>query len=415
MKTKVLPLTSEFPALNCRVDGKKMVYLDSACTALKMRSAAAAQKDFLLSLGACGGKRSSHVFSREVEGRYYAARAGVADFIGAGAPEEIIFTSGTTEAANILAGSFPFEKGRDEVVLSPLEHNSVFLPFYNLARAGGIKLKVLPLKDGKPDAGSLKRTLSRRTALLCVTRASNFLGGAVDMVPFAEAARRSGAALFSDAAQYLSSHREDVSASGIDALAFSGHKLGAPFGTGALYVRSGLLSRMKPSKVGGGVVESVNLRDGRYEVKYLDNYQGFEAGIQNYAGAVALARTLAVLENTGRSLIRAHMENLVEYACSALAGMKGVRVVGQIMELKKGAMVPIVPSKAGFSVADFNIFLNNYYKDRFIAVRTGRHCADLAALASGIKETIRLSFFIYTSREDIDAFILALRKYVSLL
>ncbi|MBU2572813.1 MAG: aminotransferase class V-fold PLP-dependent enzyme [Elusimicrobia bacterium] len=414
-KKPVFPFTKEFPALARGLGGRKMIYLDSACTALKMRSAAGAHNELLLHLGGCGGRRSSHALARAVEELYGGARADAAVFTGAQSPDEIIFTSGATEAANIFAGGFPFTPEKNEVILSPLEHNSVFLPFYNLSKTGKIKLKVMPLKGFKPDIKAFARMLSKRTALVCAARASNFFGGVIDLKSIAELARQAGAAVFSDDAQYAPTHPVGAASSGADALAFSGHKLGAPFGTGVLWVKKALLNRLNPFKVGGGVVKSVERSGSGFEVEYLRDYQGFEAGIQNYAGAFAMARAFKTLSALGHENIRAHMAEIVSYAYERLSAVRKIKVLGEPEDLKNGALLPFVPAGRAFSPADLNIFLNTYYKDRFIAVRTGRHCADLASLNSGLAETARLSFFVYTSKRDIDVFISALQKYLSFL
>ncbi|MFA6435183.1 MAG: aminotransferase class V-fold PLP-dependent enzyme [Elusimicrobiales bacterium] len=416
MKTNpVLPLAGEFPALGRKFGGRKMIYLDSACTALKLRPAAEAQKAFLLDLGGCGGSRSSHALARAVEEKCSAARAAAAEFTGAAGPGEIIFTSGTTEAANMFAGAFPFTPARNEVILSPLEHNSVFLPFHELSKTGKIKLRIIPLKGLKPDLAAFGRMLGRRTALVCAARASNFFGGVTDFGRLAAMARSAGAAVFFDDAQYAPTHAVRAAESGADALAFSGHKLGAPFGTGVLWVKKGTLAGLKPFKTGGGMVKSV-ARSGRgFKAGYLDDYQRFEAGIQNYAGAIGLAEAFKVIKAAGPEAVRAHMRMLLRRAFSALSGFRRIRILGEAADLERGAMLSFVPVKNAFAPADLNIFLNSYFKDRFFAVRTGRHCADLASLMSGIRETVRISFFLHTSKSDIDAFAEALEQYFSFL
>jgi len=414
-KKITLPLTGEFPALERRFGGRKMIYLDSACTALKMKSAAEAQKEFLLDLGGCGGKRSSHALARAVEEKYTAARSAAAEFVGAASPGEIIFTSGTTETVNIFAGAFPFTPAKNEVILSPLEHNSVFLPFYNLSKTGKIKLRVMPLKDLKPDLDAFGRMLNKKTALVAATRASNFTGGVTEFGKMAAMARAAGAAVFADDAQYAPTHAVLAQESGADALAFSGHKLGAPFGIGVLWIRDGMLARLKHFKVGGGVVKKVDFSGRGFKVEYLGDYQGFEAGIQNYAGAIGLAKAFETLKAVGPEAVRAHMIKLSRHAFAALAGFRQIKILGEPGDLERGALLSFVPVKGAFAPADLNIFLNNYLKDRFVAIRTGRHCADLASLLSGIGETARISFFIHTSKGDIDAFVEALDKYLSFL
>jgi cysteine sulfinate desulfinase len=189
--------------------------------------------------------------------------------------------------------------------------------------------------------------------------------------------------------------------------------MGAPYCTGALYVNRNLLGRLRPWRVGGGTIEEVSFSGGQYKVKYLDNYQGFEAGVQNYSGASALAVGLARLEKAGFADIRAHVSGLVDGALTGLTGVKGIRALGRREDLLEGSLISIVPEKRGFSVPDFNLFLNRQVKNRFIAVRAGRHCADLACLASGLRETIRISFFVYNTQDDTACFIRALEKYIS--
>ena len=415
MNPKIKALNAEFPALKENFGGRRLVYLDSACTVLKMRCAAEAQRRHMLLLGGCGGKRSMHSLATAMEEDFHAARACVARFVGAESPEEVVFTAGATDAANLLANSFPFTPRRNEVVLSPLEHNAVFLPFERLAAAGRIKIRVAPLKGFRVDMDGLAKLIGPRTALVCLNHASNIFGGVSDVAAAAGLAHAAGAFLFSDDAQYAPTHGGSSLAAGADACAFSGHKLGAPFFTGALALRRGLLERLRPWLVGGGTVESVTASAGRYAVKYLGGYQGLEAGVQNYSGAAGLAAAIDRLHKAGFGNIRAHVAGLVAAALDELAGIKGVRVLGDRADLLNGSLITLAPLKKGFSVPDFNLFLNRAVKGRMIAVRTGRHCADLACLNSGYSETIRISFFSYNTPADAALLAGALRRYLALL
>jgi cysteine desulfurase/selenocysteine lyase len=415
MNKNMAALRAEFPTLEERFGGRRLVYLDSACTVLKLRSAADAQRRHMLLLGGCGGKRSLHSLASAMEEAFYAARSRVAAFMGAGSPEEVIFTAGVTDAANLLANSFPFTPQRNEVVLSPLEHNAVFLPFERLAAAGRIKLRVAPLRDFRTDLAGLARLVGRKTALVCVTHAPNVFGGACDVKAAAAIAHGAGACLFCDDAQYAPSHGSCGAADGADACAFSGHKLGAPYFTGALCVRRPLLERLRPWRVGGGTVEAVAASGGSYRASYLGGYQGFEAGVQNYSGAAGLAAALERLDKAGFPAIRAHVAALVAGALKSLGGIKGIKILGNPGEIPDGSLISIAARKKGFSVPDFNLFLNEAVRGRLIAVRTGRHCADLACLNSGYSETIRLSYFAYNTPEDTACFAAALEKYLALL
>jgi len=403
----------EFPALGSRINGGRLVYLDSACTMLKMRASAEAQKRFLLEKGFCGGKRSAHLPAVAVEEAFFEARRAVARFIGAAAAEEMIFTAGTTDSFNLFLSSFPFEGGRREVLISPLEHNAVFLPLLNMAKSGRIRLRVIPLKNWAPDLAAYRKLLSRRTALVCLNRASNVFGGLTDTAPFARLAKEAGAKVFLDLAQSLPTHEENVRSAGADACAFSGHKLGAPFGTGALYVERSLMDRLAHGKVGGGTVRRVLKTGGGFGAQYLSGYQGFEPGVQNYAGAAALAVSAGVLLETGLPAIRAHVEGLVAYGLKKLSTVRALRVAGDSSRLGLGSIIPLVAAAPGFSSADFSLYLNHGLKGRVIALRVGRHCADLPVILSGLDDVIRLSFFAYNDRADIDAFIKALEEYCS--
>lgn len=431
MNKALAALNKEFPALKSRSGGRRLVYLDSACTVLKMRGAADAQRGNLLRLGGCGGRRSFYTLSAVMEEEFEAARRTVADFMGAGSPGEIIFAGGVTDAVNLLANSFPFTKDRNEVVLSPLEHNAVFLPFERLAAAGRVKLKVLPLKGLAPDLDALPRLLGRRTALVCLNHASNIFGGRQELRRAAAMTRAAGAYLFSDDAQFSPTHGSSAAAEGADACAFSGHKLGAPYCTGALYVRRELMSKLRPWRVGGGTVEGV-VRDGGsqssphrqramppcsggYRVKYLGGNRGFEAGVQNYAGAAGLAAAIKRLERAGFGNIRAHVSGLVMDAHDRMSAIKGVRVLGDKAALAEGSLISIVPEKRGFSAQDFALFLDSSVKGLSIAVRSGRHCADLACLSSGVKETLRLSYFAYNTPADTELFARALGRYLKMI
>ena len=253
----VAALRARYPALDAEVAGKRLVYLDSACTALKPRRVAERLSDFYSNWGGCGGKRSPHLLSQQVEEWFMSARLAVAAFLRADGANEIVFTSGTTEAANLIARAFPYDSGRREVVITDLEHNAVALPFLEAARRGEIDLKICRAEDGRLDLNRLESMISKRTALLAVTHASNVMGGVVPVAEAAKLARRAGARTFVDDAQYLATHSEDVSTLGADFVAFSGHKLGGPFGLGVLWGREQELNRLNHYKVGGGTIKSL--------------------------------------------------------------------------------------------------------------------------------------------------------------
>lgn len=402
---------SYFPALSASVQGKKMIYLDNACTALKSRPVVKKMEEFCLYFGVCGGKRSTHLLSQEAESQIQDCHSGIADFIGAESSKEIVFTSGTTESANLLAQAFPYTPKRREVIITDLEHNSVFLPFYNLHQQGKIKLKICPSQNGHIDLNKIKEMISDKTALVAATRASNVLGGTQPLAQICQLAHRWGTLVFSDEAQHLSSHRENVASLNVDFAAFSAHKLGGPFGFGVLYGKENLLNRLLPSKVGGGTVKSVTWKRSFPEVIYLDAPEKFEAGIQNWGAAIGTLEAIRVLNAIPQSALRSHISGLVRYAAEELSKFPEVKILGEIDHLTQGALVSFYPTHPNFSLQDFNLFLNHELGPRFIAARIGEHCAHLIHQRLKIPSTMRISFFAYNTKKDIAFFLEALKSY----
>lgn len=402
----------EFPSLQQAFAGKRLVYLDSACTALKPRRVAERLSDFYLNWGGCGGKRSTHLASQQVETWMAEARAVVAGFAGAESPNEIVLTSGTTEAVNLVARAFPFRAERREVVLTDLEHNAVFLPFYEAARRGEITLKFARQKDGRVENAELERLISPQTALLCLTRASNVMGG---VQPVAEACRLAhgrGAQVLCDYAQFYSSHRESLSEVNVDYAVFSGHKLGGPFGVGALYGKENRLNGLGHYKVGGGTVKSVSWPESGPQADYLDAPMRFEAGVGNFGSTLGFAEALTFLSGLPARELREHMAALVRRAALALTRFPQIRVLGEPERLAEGSLVSFYPVHKEFSVTDFNLFLNHELPGRAIAVRAGEHCAHLLHLSLKIPATVRLSFFAYNTEAEVDLFLEALEGYI---
>ncbi len=409
----VARVRAEFPALDETFEGRRMVYLDSACTALKLKRAADKAHEFSLRLGGCGGKRSTHLASQAAEEALQEARAEVAGHLGADSPNAIAWTSGTTEAVNWVARGFPYPPERREVVISDLEHNSVFLPFYDEAQRGGVELKICPSRDGRVDLDRLEALVTTRTALVAVTRASNVYGGVQPLDAIVRLAHSKGARVLADMAQYLPTHREDVAARDVDFAAFSGHKLGAPFGIGALYGKERLLNSLGPVRVGGGTVRAVAWGgSGLPEVSFLDAPQRLEGGVGNFAGAVGLAEAIRYSRELPETLVRAHLAGLVRRAADGLSRYSQVRVLGRPERLAEGSLVSFVPVHPEFSVADFNLFLNHELDGRFIAVRAGEHCAHLLHRSLKIAATVRASFFAYNTAEEVDLYVDAVGAYL---
>ncbi len=405
-------LRALYPALGREVNGKRLVYLDSACTALKPARVAERLADFYANWGGCGGKRSTHLLSQQVEDWFQDARRAAARFLNAESPNEIVFTSGTTEAANIVCGGFPFDAERRKVVMTDLEHNAVALPFIEKARRGEIELVICPTENGVLDLDRLINHLDDKTALLAITHASNVMGGVVPVAEAAKLARRKGIKVFVDDAQYLGTHREDVSTLGADFVAFSGHKLGGPFGIGVLWGHETELNRLGVWKLGGGTVKSVawDLKSAPEPV-YLDAPGRFEAGVQDFGGALGLHEALKLRESLPEAALRAHVGGLVRRLADGLRKLDAVRVLGRSEDLEKGSLVSFAPAHPDFSPVDFNLYLNHELNGKFIAIRVGEHCAHLQHRRLGVDATARASLGAYNTEAEVDLFLDAARAY----
>ncbi|MBI3297885.1 MAG: aminotransferase class V-fold PLP-dependent enzyme [Elusimicrobia bacterium] len=402
-----------FPALERRVAGKKLIYLDNACTALKSSRVAASLAEAHELWGACGGRRSTHLLAQEIEQRYQSARKSVARFLNAEREGDVVFTSGTTEAVNLVARGFVFDGARREVVVGAWEHNSVLLPFLEAEARGACAVRVCPVKDGRLDLDALEGLITDKTALVALARSSNVLGGVLPAAQVGRLCRRKGAKLFLDDAQFLSSHREDVRACGADFVAFSAHKLGGPFGVGVLWGEDRAMNALRPAAPGGGTVKEVVLEGGRPVPRWLDSPMRHEAGVPNIPGAVGLAAAIELLGSWDPGAARAHVSGLVERLLAGLGKVSEVAVVGDPAALMEGSLAAFAPVHPSFSIKDFNLYLNHELGERFVAVRAGDHCAHLLHASLGLKETLRVSFFAYNTAEEVDLFLDALKSYAA--
>lgn len=382
------------------------IYLDSACSALKMRKALKSFEE-VCKWGGCGGKRTTHIFSRKIEEYFEKARFNIARFLNANT-NEIVFTSGTTDGFNRLATSIKTTRGNN-IIISALEHNSVFLPFYEKSKREGLNLIIIPLKNFKPDITFFEDVVNENTDIISLTMASNIFGGCVDVKSFIKIARKKSpkALIILDAAQYITSHKIDVKEIDCDVLCFSGHKLGSPYGIGVMYIKENIIKKLNITYRGGGTIKEIKFYGNKIDIDYLDSFYGFEAGIQNYAGAYALSTVIDMINEISYQKIRNHIKTLVEYTCQKLNEIDDIKILGD--NITEGSIVSFIPKNKKFSVKDFEIFLSQ--KKPSIALRTGRMCADLACIYSKIREVIRISFFIYNSKNDVDIFVDALKDY----
>lgn len=407
-------IKKEFPVFQRKINSKKLIYFDNACTVLKPKPVIKAVSDYYQNLGACSGDRSSHHLSWQTQELIEQAREKVKEFINASSTKEIIWTRNSTEGINLVAASFPFKKPKNEVVVTLLEHHSNLLPFYEQSLRRHFKIKIVPpTKDGKLDLNLLEKAITKRTALVAVTHLSNVTGLVYPIKKIALLAHQKEAKILVDDAQYVASHEEDVLKNQIDFLVFSGHKIGGPTGIGVLYVRKPLLKDLLPYNVGGGTIQSVKIQDNNIKVQYLSSPSRFEAGIQHYAGIIGLKAAVDFLESFGQTKIASWIEELSFYAYKQLKKFKELKFLANYQAQKPSSLISFYFNQKEISLYDFNLFLNYELKDYFIALRCGHHCAQPIHQFLGSPISMRLSFFIYNSKKEIDIFIQALENFLN--
>lgn len=403
-----------YPTLNRKYNNKKIIYFDNACSLLKPKCVIDALVNYYEYLGSCAGGRSDHILAQKTEEICDKAREQVRDFINARYSCEIIWTKNTTEGINLIANSFHFSKLKKEVIVFNIEHHSNLLPFYEAEKQKRIKLIILKVKqDGEIDLGELKKNITNRTALISFAHSSNVLSVTQPVKEIARIAHLKGAYILVDDAQYIATHKEDVKNNDIDFLVFSGHKLGGPTGIGVFYGKKELLKRFRPYQVGGGTVESVILdKFDRLQVKYLSSPKGLEAGVQHYDGIIGLGKAIDFIKYIGYKNISSKVESLTRHLFLKLQEIEGVKILGDYKTVPVGSLLSFYFNRQDLSLYDFNIFLNQRVKGYSILVRCGHHCA--LPIHQYFKQNIsmRLSFFIYNSQEEIDIFINGIKSYL---
>jgi cysteine desulfurase/selenocysteine lyase len=390
----------EFPLLSRSVHGRPLVYLDNAATTQKPRAVLEAMDRFYETCNS-NVHRGVHQLSAEATEAYESARETVRRFLNARSTREVVFVRGTTEAINLVAGSF----GRaqvgegDEVLVTAMEHHSDIVPWQMLCRERGARLRVAPIDDrGELVLDQLIARLGPRTKMVAVVHASNALGTVNPVAEIAAACRERGVALLVDGAQAVPHLRVDVSALGADFYAFSGHKAYGPLGIGALWAREERLAEMPPWQGGGDMIKSVTFE----ETVWNDLPFKFEAGTPNVAGAVGLAAALEWMEGIGRERLAAHEDDLLRHGTEALASVEGLRIVGTARE-KVGVLSFVMD---GVHPHDVGTVLDR----EGIAVRTGHHCAQPVMARFGVPATVRASVAAYNSRDDLDALVRGLLR-----
>ena len=390
----------DFPILSREVYGKPLVYLDNAATTQKPLCVLDAMREEYLNVNA-NVHRGVHYLSQQATDLHEAAREKVRQFINAAKTEEIIFTRGTTEAINLVASSFCENqmKEGDEVLVSDMEHHSNIVPWQLQAMKRGIVVKHLPIDDkGCLDLSTFNAHLSSKTKLVSIAHVSNVLGTVNDVKRIVEMAHACGIPVLVDGAQSAPHMKIDVQAIGCDFFAFSGHKMYGPTGVGVLYGKEEWLEKLPPYQGGGEMIDKVTWEKTTFERLPFK----FEAGTPDYVATHGLATAIDYLCSVGIDNIKAHEQELTRYCMEQLKTIDGIRIFGEAEH--KDAVV-------SFLVGDIHHLDMGTLLDRLgIAVRTGHHCAQPLMDRLGISGTVRASFALYNTKEEIDVLVAGIRR-----
>jgi cysteine desulfurase/selenocysteine lyase len=384
---------ADFPILRRIVHGHPLVFLDSAASSQKPVTVIEAIQRYYETSHA-NVHRSIHTLGEEATERYEAARDAVRAFIGAASREEIIFTRGTTEGINLVAQAVGRTLGPgDEIIVTEMEHHSNLIPWQLACRDHGAVLRAIPVVgEGYLDIDAFGRLLSPRTKVVALAHVSNVLGTINPVAQVAEQAHRVGALVLADAAQSVPHLPVDVAALGVDFFAFSGHKMLGPTGIGVLYGRRAVLERLEPAWGGGEMIKEVWIDHAQWN----DLPWRFEPGTPPIAGAVGLHAAVEYLGKLRMSQVAAHEQALTAAALEALAPIPGVTLYGPRNPEMKGAVVAF--NVEGLHPHDGAALLDQ----RGIAVRAGHHCAQPLMKRLGIVGTLRASFSVYNTAEDVE-------------
>ncbi len=388
-------IREDFPILSRKVYDKPLVYLDNAATVQKPHSMVEVLVNEYFSCNA-NVHRGVHYLSQKATELHEASREVVSAFINAKSINEVIFTPGTTGSINMLASTFGqgFLKEGDEVIVSTMEHHSNIVPWQLLEINRGIKLRVIPISDaGELDLDALEQLISKRTKLISIVHISNVLGTINPIKKIIDRAHADNIPVLVDGAQSISHLKIDVQALDVDFFAFSAHKAYGPTGVGVLYGKEEWLDRLPPYQGGGEMIQRVSFEGTTFnELPFK-----FEAGTPNFVGTTGMAKALEYMQDLGLDAIAQHEHELLTYATQRLKEVEGLRIYGEAQE--KSSVI-------SFLVGNIHPFDLGTLLDRLgIAVRTGHHCAQPLMERYGIEGTVRASFALYNTKEEVDVLV----------
>jgi cysteine desulfurase/selenocysteine lyase len=400
MALDIQKIRAQFPVLHQEVNGKPLVYFDNGATSQKPQMVIDAITHYY-SKENSNIHRGVHFLSQQATDKYEAAREATRRFINADSIEEIIITRGTTEAINLVASCLSkslFKKG-DEILISTIEHHSNIVPWQMACEQTGAVLKVIPVLDsGELDMDAYRDLLNEKTKLVAVNHISNALGTInpiEEMIPLAHA---KGALVLIDGAQAVPHTKVDVQALNADFYCFSAHKMYGPTGVGILYGKKEILEKMPPYHGGGEMIKEVTFEGSTYnELPFK-----FEGGTPNIAGGIGLEAAIRFMEEVGVENIANQEAELLAYATQKLKAVGGIRFIGEAKN--KAGLVSFLME--GIHPYDAGIILDKLG----IAIRTGHHCAQPVMARFGIPGTMRASFAVYNTKEEIDVFIAGIER-----
>lgn len=406
MSFSVAEIRKDFPIFERTIrDGKRLVYLDSGATSQKPWVVINAESDFYSKHNAAV-HRGAHQLAEEATDAYEGARAIVANFLGA-KDSEIIFTKNATESINAIAYAMGnAEPGNrfaltssDSIVVTEMEHHANLIPWQELAKRTGAKLKWFKVTQGsRLDLSNIDQVITADTKVVAITHQSNVLGTIIPLDVIVKRAHEVGAVVVLDACQSVPHMSVNVVELDIDFLAFSGHKAVGPTGVGVLWGKAELLDDLPPFLTGGSMVTAVTMETATWAAAP----QKFEAGVPNMAQAVGLGAALNYLSNIGMDAIAEHERSLTGYALEKLLAIPGLRIVGPEENIQRGAAL-------SFTLKDIHPHdVGQYVDSQGIAVRTGHHCAWPLAKVMNVPATTRASFYLYNDEDDVDALVEAL-------
>ena len=396
-------IRKDFPILSRKIyDKYPLVYLDNGATTQKPLCVLDAMREEYLNVNA-NVHRGVHYLSQQATDLHEAARERVRSFINAASIKEIVFTRGTTESMNLVASSFTeaYMKEGDEVIISTMEHHSNIVPWQLQAQRKGIVVKVIPMTDdGVLDLDAYKGLFTERTRLVSVTHVSNVLGTVNPVKEIVGIAHQHGVPCMIDGAQSAPHIKIDVQNMDCDFYAFSGHKMYGPTGIGVLYGKEKFLEEMPPYQGGGEMIGTVSFE----KTTFAELPFKFEAGTPDYVATNGLAKAIDYMETIGLDNIEAHERELTSYALEQMQTIPGMRIFGTLNADNRDAVI-------SFLVGDIHHLDMGTLLDRLgIAVRTGHHCAEPLMHRLGIQGTVRASFALYNTKEEIDILVNGIKR-----